>query len=182
MSGMSTAVSESDRFATMLADVVARLGSVERRSHVHPAGLVEATVAATAPGGALMLDGSTVTGAQTLHPELWAVAPAAWKSGADLILPDARGRTIIGAGTGAGLTARTLGALVGVESVTLSAAESGVAAHTHGTSGHSHSVSAHTHSETSHSHSVSAHTHSTPAHTHGIDHGGAPTTRRAHEE
>src|SRR5262245_57453699 len=44
----------------------------------------------------LLLDGSTVTGAQTTYPKLWAIVPAGWRSGADLILPDCRGRLLIG--------------------------------------------------------------------------------------
>jgi microcystin-dependent protein len=47
-------------------------------------------------------------------------------------IPDARGRTFIGAGTGPGLTLRTLAATLGAESVALSSANNG--AHTHGPS------------------------------------------------
>lgn len=46
-------------------------------------------------------------------------------------LPDLRGRAPIGAGTGSGLTARAKGSTVGVESVTLTAGQSGMPAHTH---------------------------------------------------
>jgi microcystin-dependent protein len=47
-------------------------------------------------------------------------------------LPDALGRAPIGAGTGTGLTARTLGQTPGVETVTLTANESGIRDHQHG--------------------------------------------------
>lgn len=47
-------------------------------------------------------------------------------------LPDARGRTIIGAGTGSGLTLRTLAATLGVENVSLTGVQNG--SHTHGPS------------------------------------------------
>lgn len=46
-------------------------------------------------------------------------------------LPDAKGRAPIGAGTGAGLTARALGQTPGVEAVLLTAAQSGLREHTH---------------------------------------------------
>lgn len=61
-----------------------------------PAGAVISTVAATAPTGWLLLDGTLVVGAQTAWPNLWAVVPAAWRVGADLQLPDARGRLMVG--------------------------------------------------------------------------------------
>jgi hypothetical protein len=50
-------------------------------------------------------------------------------------VPDMRGRMAIGVGTGSGLTARTLNGTGGVESVTLTGAQSGTSAH-----GHSHDI------------------------------------------
>jgi microcystin-dependent protein len=46
-------------------------------------------------------------------------------------VPDMRGRTLIGDGTGSGLTARALGVGAGEETHLLTAAESGLPAHTH---------------------------------------------------
>lgn len=46
-------------------------------------------------------------------------------------LPDTLGRAVVGAGNGAGLTARAVGAAGGQERVTLGAYESGVKPHTH---------------------------------------------------
>lgn len=193
-------VSSVDRYTGLLTDTLQRMAATERLVHVHPPssvtatpGMVAATISATAPAGWLLLDGSTVTGAQTLYPYLWAVAPTAWKSGASLILPDSRGRTVIGSGTGAGLTARTLGATVGVESVTLSAAESGQPgftvvqnahnhtqdSHNHTQSGHTHSEGSHTHTEGGHTHSETSHQHSEPGHTHGMDHDHGAVTSGA---
>ena len=51
-------------------------------------------------------------------------------SGSNPLLPDMRGRAPLGAGTGAGLTARTFGQQVGAESHTLTAAQ--MPAHNHG--------------------------------------------------
>lgn len=95
-----------------------------------PPGATMHTIAAAAPSGWLMMDGSTTVGADVLYPALWAIIPASWKSGTSLVLPDARGRAIIGAGTGSGLTARALSSLVGAESVTLTSAQSGLPTHT----------------------------------------------------
>lgn len=96
-----------------------------------PAGFVGYTAAAVAPTGWVLLDASTIVGANVTYPALFAAVPASWKSGNNIILPDGRGRGLLGAGTGAGLTARTLGALVGEESHTLTTTESGTAVHTH---------------------------------------------------
>lgn len=82
-----------------------------------PSGTISATIAASAPTGWLLLNGSTVVGGSVTYPGLWAVAPAAWKVGADLVLPDWRGRAIIGAGTGAGLTNRVLNTVGGSENL-----------------------------------------------------------------
>lgn len=46
-------------------------------------------------------------------------------------IPDARGRTLIGAGTGTGLTARSVGDILGEETHLLTGAESGLPAHFH---------------------------------------------------
>lgn len=69
-----------------------------------PAGTVIATVAATSDPGYVFIDGSTLTNGQTLYPATWAVIPAAWKSGANIVLPDWRGRTLFADDTGAVFT------------------------------------------------------------------------------
>jgi len=93
-------------------------------------------------------------------------------------VPDLRGRAPIGAGTGTGLTARTLGDNVGEETHVLTEAE--LTAHTHTTEDHNHSIDPHhhitaahghdadphTHIADTHSHNSAAHTHTTDAHTH----------------
>ena len=40
--------------------------------------------------------GTTVSNAQSLYPELWAVAPTEWRSGSDLVLPNPDGRLLRG--------------------------------------------------------------------------------------
>lgn len=63
-------------------------------------------------------------------------------------LPDPRGRMVMGAGSGAGLTARARGAAGGAESVTLTGPQSGVKQHNH-----TGSVAAHNHPVTDPGHS-----------------------------
>lgn len=89
-----------------------------------------------APDGWLLCDGSEVF--VSVYPELAAVLGNTWgtpSSSNRVKLPDLRGRAPIGAGTGSGLTARTLGTKnIGAETVKLTAAQSGVPAHNHAAS------------------------------------------------
>lgn len=79
-----------------------------------PAGTVVMTMAAVAPTGWLFLAGQTVIGAQTLYPDWWANGlPAAYKSGANAVLPNMTQRFPIGQGTAA------LGTVGGANSKTL---------------------------------------------------------------
>lgn len=63
------------------------------------AGDIKMTIAAVAQPGWLLLLGQVVVAAQADYPDLWGVAPADWKVGADLHLPNATQRFPIGAGT-----------------------------------------------------------------------------------
>ena len=56
------------------------------------------------PIGWLFLNGQTVTNADTKYPNLWTVAPSAWKSGTSLILPNMADRVAIGATAAIGVT------------------------------------------------------------------------------
>jgi microcystin-dependent protein len=109
---------------------------------------------ATAPTGWLICDGGTFSA--TAYPQLAQVLGSTYGtiSGDNYRLPDLRGRTPIGAGTGrnvadsANLTARTLGAKISdAETVTLTSAQSGVPAHSHPNtlSGSTAAASGHTH-------------------------------------
>lgn len=118
-------------------------------------GDVKWTIAATADLGWLMVDGSTVVNAQTLFPGLWAKIPAGWKSGSSMVMPDARGRTLVAAGTGAGLTARTLASTFGEEAHTLSQAETPLKSHVHSVDPAPTAVTGSTGAGTPHSHSYS---------------------------
>jgi microcystin-dependent protein len=118
-------------------------------------GTVIATILTAAPDGWLMFNGDTVGSTssvatrksadyQNLFLALWASfsntdapvsggrgasAAADWAANKTITLPDMRGRSIIGTGTGSGLTARTHGAKVGAETHQLVAGE--MPAHQH---------------------------------------------------
>jgi microcystin-dependent protein len=118
-------------------------------------GTVIATILTAAPTGWLMFNGDTLGSAtsgatrasadnQNLFLALWAsltnadapvsggrgaTAAADWAANKTITLPDMRGRSIIGTGTGSGLSARTHGAKLGAETHQLSAGE--IPAHRH---------------------------------------------------
>lgn len=87
---------------------------------------------ATLPAYLLRCEGQSLL--RTDYPGLFAKLSTTWGAvdGTHFTLPDLRGRTTIGDGTGSGLTARTLAGTVGVETHTLSGAETGTNTHTHG--------------------------------------------------
>lgn len=95
---------------------------------------------ASAPFGWLICDGSVV--AQASYPALFTAIGSAWNTGGEgggnFRLPDLRGRAAIGAGTGSGLTARALAALVGEETHLLVTGE--IPSHNHPVTdpGHAH--------------------------------------------
>lgn len=123
----------------------------ERRWTPPPAGTIISFAASSVPNGWLACDGSSV--ATAAYPTLFAVVGYSYGgSGASFTLPDLRNRIAIGAGTGAGLTARSLGAIGGAATVTLNSAESGLASHAHTVTETAHT---HTISETSHAHLLS---------------------------
>ena len=82
------------------------------------------TLAATS-GGATITTTGTQSGTHTLRRTPYGLGDGS----TTFNVPDARGRTIIGVGTGSGLTARVAGATVGAETHALVEAE--LAAHTH---------------------------------------------------
>jgi microcystin-dependent protein len=99
-------------------------------------------IAPTLPAdGWLLADGSVIS--RTTYAGLFGVIGATWGAGDGrntFALPDLRGRTLMGAGTGHGLSARSLGQVGGDESAMLVVAN--LPAHTHPIAdpGHSHGV------------------------------------------
>jgi microcystin-dependent protein len=116
-----------------------------------PPGTVWETARSTAPTGWLLCDGASYTTAG--QPSLFAAIGYSFGgSGANFNVPDCRGRSTIGVGTGSGLTARALAANGGEETHQLSVAE--LAIHNHTDSGHNHTQNAHTHIQNSHFHGI----------------------------
>lgn len=121
-----------------------------------PTGIVEMFAGSTAPNGWLICDGSSIS--RTTYSDLFKVIGTTYGAGNSnntFTLPDMRGRMPIGVGTGSGLTARTLAATAGAETVTLS--ESNLPSHTHTATVGTQSAN-HTHTGTSGDQSVT-HTH-----------------------
>lgn len=90
---------------------------------VLPAGVIQMFAGSTAPSGWLICDGSTVS--RRIYSDLFKVIGTTYGAGdgnTTFTLPDMRGRVPMGVGTGAGLTARTLGTTYGTETHTLATA------------------------------------------------------------
>lgn len=126
-------------------DQATRLALLELSKRIdaasNPVGGIKAFAGSTAPAGWLLLDGSTRS--RTGYAALFAVVGTTYGVGdgsTTFGLPDLRGRALIGVGTGTGLSARTLGAIVGAETHTLAAAESGLVGHNHTQNAHRHQV------------------------------------------
>lgn len=102
MSRPRTTSSPVDTFGAVIADLNARIRSLELNTHRHntaqsalvPAGAIMETLWVTDPLGFLLLDGRTITGGEFIYPALWAVAPGSYKSGSDLVLPTEAGKMV----------------------------------------------------------------------------------------
>jgi microcystin-dependent protein len=104
-----------------------------------PVGTILMWGTTTAPAGWLLCDGSLVS--RTAFPALFSLLGTTFGAGdgsTTFGLPDLRGRTGIGAGTGTGLSSRILGVNGGEESHQLSIAE--LASHTHVQNAHNHNA------------------------------------------
>jgi hypothetical protein len=94
-----------------------------------PVGTVVAFAGISAPEGWLLCDGALHS--RATYPELSAVLASTYGGDpSNFRVPDLRGRTAVGSGTGAGLSARNVGQWDGAEKVTLSLAE--MPTHNHG--------------------------------------------------
>jgi len=126
------------------------------QSSITPVGVIRLFAGSTAPNGWLICNGDAVS--RSAYSDLFKIIGTTYgvgNSNNTFTLPDMRGRCPIGVGTGASLTARTLGSNVGAETATLS--EANMASHTHATTVGTQSAN-HTHSGTSGTVSVD-HTH-----------------------
>lgn len=130
---VEAATSAVDRFTAATRDLLQRVADLERavQRSSSPTGGVMQFAGATAPTGWLVCNGASLL--RATYPALFAAIGTTWGAvdGTHFTLPDLRGRTPIGVGTGTGLTARSLGATTGAETHTLTAGESSVNAHVH---------------------------------------------------
>ena len=120
-------------------------------------GVIVQTARSTAPTGWLLCDGTAVN--RTTYADLFAILSTTFGVGdgsTTFNLPDFRGRTVMGVGTGSGLTARAMADNVGVETHILTSTE--MASHTHTQVSHNHTQDSHTHSvnDPGHAHTVSS--------------------------
>lgn len=109
-----------------------------------PPGSLMMYIAAAAPGGWLVCNGSAVS--RTTYSALFAVIGTTYGVGDNVStfnLPDMRGRVPVGNGSGAGLTSRTLGGSGGAETHTLSVSE--LPSHSHTGTTDSSGLHTHTH-------------------------------------
>jgi microcystin-dependent protein len=121
----------ASQYVDRLAGYDQRLQSLER-SHTHepetPVGAMIDWPAPTPPNLWHVADGASLLAAA--YPDLFAVIGYTYGgSGASFNLPDTRGRVVVAAGAGPGLTARSVGARGGAETVGLTAAQNGTHAH-----------------------------------------------------
>lgn len=137
-----------------LDDINARFGALI------PTGVIWAWGGGTTPpAGWLLCDGASYS--TGVHPTLFGVIGYAYGgSGSTFYVPDTRGRLLMGAGSGPGLTARTAGAVGGVERVALALTEAPA---------HSHTANDHTHSGTT-GDQDRTHFHGLEQHKHSFDH------------
>ena len=102
----------------------------EAQADSTPAGSMIMFGGAVAPTGWLFCDGAAVS--RETYAALFAAIGVVWGAGdgsTTFNLPDARGRSAMGAGQGSGLTARTLGTTLGEEAHALTANENGTHDH-----------------------------------------------------
>lgn len=109
-------------------------------------GEIRAFGSSAVPTGFLACDGASYL--RTDYPDLFTAIGTTWGSadGTHFNVPDLRGKSILGSGTGAGLTVRSVGQTGGEETHVLITAE--LPSHSHGVTdpGHIHIDSGHTHS------------------------------------
>jgi len=126
-----------DRLAARLALLTERAARLERSAHRHegglalqPVGTILDYIGTVAPSPSwVILQGQTLLNAATNFPALWNIAPASLKSGNSLILPDTRGRVLVGYNP-ADADFDDIGKSGGVKTVALTTAQ--LPSHTHG--------------------------------------------------
>jgi len=123
-------------------DLQAYIDNAYRELMLPVIGQVIAYVTADPPTNVLPCDGSQYL--RTDYPELYAILDSVFIVDADhFVVPDLKGRVIVGAGMGSGLTSRSVGDSGGSEAVGITVNQ--LPSHAHSSNDHSHSDSGHTH-------------------------------------
>ncbi len=141
--GVAATAARSDVVTASLAGP--GVATTPARSDIVPIGVPWPWLTGTPPNGFILMDGSNVS-RTTYAPlfALWGTTFGAGDGSTTFGLPDFRGRAIIGAGTGSGLTSRMLNATGGEETHVLLEAE--LANHMHVTHSTGSTDTLHTHS------------------------------------
>ena len=143
-----------------------------------PPGVMMDFAGLKAPKGFLLCDGSSYS--TTTYANLFAAIGYTWGgSGASFNVPDLRGRTTIGAGSGTGLTLRTLAAYSGEENHVLVSGETPLVSHTHTFTVPSSTGTTSTGTSSSVSLSIPGSTYNTVSNTTGITVSTSPTSLTA---
>jgi microcystin-dependent protein len=123
--------SDTEELAATISVLKSRLNELETASGSGnaPIGTIVDYIGTNAPTSWTVLDGSTITNGAILYPNLWAILPASFKSGNDIVKPDTRGRVTVHQSS-AGTLAGVVGSTGGLERVTLDSTEMPVHAHT----------------------------------------------------
>ena len=139
---------------------------------ITPPAMMAPYAGAAAPSGWLLCNGAAVSRATyaALYAALGgASSPYGQGDGTTTFnVPDTRGRALMGAGTGTGLTARVLGAAIGTESFTIAVAN--MPNHRHQVNNHDHGATVAAESQ-QHTHDLASHVHwvnGVGNHQHGI--------------
>lgn len=122
-----------------------------------PPGMLAPFAGSSAPTGWLLCDGAAVS--RSTYANLFAAIGTAYGAGngtSTFNVPDMRGRTPVGRNAG---SFPTLGDTGGAESVTLTAAQSGLPSHGHGASGSTGGAGGHSHSGSTSAPSPTVHSH-----------------------
>ena len=144
--GSDVLVSNFAGLQSLVDDLTSLASAFKDKGFYTPVGSVLSFAGASAPVGWLLCNGDTVPNGSGMvqsvtadFTDLFAVLGGAYGGAGKL--PDLRGRAPIGAGTGSGLTARTLGVSLGAESLPEHSHSISAWSTTDGAGAHSHSVS-----------------------------------------
>jgi microcystin-dependent protein len=136
------------------ADALVRRGQAQSKLDTTPIGtLLDYAGDPAQPAPPLFLWANGAPYDATLYPDLFAVTGYRYGgSGNAPLLPDTRGRVMLGAGQGAGLANRPVGSVGGAETVQITPTT--MPAHIHGNPTHTHVGGQHAHNAPQHNHAL----------------------------